>query len=140
MRLPRTRRAVVSTLVIDLTSLVDVVFLLLIFFVLTSSYIVQPGIDIRLPKVTHAETVKSHRIEIVIDRHGRKFMQGHRKDLSADELDRELARIAREGSAVLIKADADAKLHHVVEVWDRCKVAGIASDKLSIATEAKYGD
>ena len=122
---------------IDVTPLVDVVFLLLIFFVLTSTYMVQPGIDIKLPKVTQSEAVTSRRVEILIDGRGYKYMKGYKKELTADELDRELAKIAREGTPVFIKADANARLHHVVEVWDRCKVAGIASDKLSIATEAK---
>jgi len=131
--LPRIGRKGFSA--VDMTPLVDVVFLLLIFFVLTSSYMVQPGIDIKLPKVTHSETVRHHRIEIVIDERGFKYMQGFKQELSPDELDKELSRIAREGVPVLIKADTNARLKHVVEVWDRCKVAGIGSDKLSIATE-----
>jgi biopolymer transport protein ExbD len=124
----------------DLTPFVDVVFSLLLFFVLTSSYIVQPGISIRLPKVASSDAVKGSRVIIVIDRSGRKFMQGHVSELDLGSLDAELRRLAAEGVNVLIKADADARLHFVVEVWDRCKIAGIASDKLSIATETAPGE
>ncbi len=138
MRLPRVESGGVSAL--DLTPLVDVVLSLLAFFILTSSYMLQPGINIRLPKAGHAENVKRHRAEITIDRHGRIHVQGREGEVSMAQLDTELARFAREDTPVLIKADAEAQLQNVVEVWDHCKRQGIRSDKLSIATQADYGN
>ena len=52
---------------LDITPLIDVVFLLLIFFMLTSSSLMQPGIKVRLPRVQIGAPVEVQKLEITID-------------------------------------------------------------------------
>jgi biopolymer transport protein ExbD len=59
---------------INITPLIDMVFLLLIFFLLTSSFIIDRGIKINLPKAVSSETAPDNRITVAIDSTGAVFV------------------------------------------------------------------
>ncbi|GAG69993.1 unnamed protein product, partial [marine sediment metagenome] len=59
---------------INITPLIDMVFLLLIFFLLTSSFIIDRGIKINLPKAVSSETATDKRITVAIDSAGAVFV------------------------------------------------------------------
>ena len=61
---------------LNLTPLVDVIFLQLIYFMLTSSFIMQPGIKIKLPKATTTETIKKEEIFVSLSEEGIIFYKG----------------------------------------------------------------
>ena len=120
---------------LDITPLIDVVFLLLIFFMLSTSLSVSPGIKVDLPKAS-AEQVKKKkltlRVAIVVG--GRIYLEG--KKLSLEALKKEFAKIGkRKNSDALVVIEADRKVYHglVVKVMDAAKVAGL--NKLAIATQ-----
>jgi len=116
---------------LDVTPLIDVVFLLLIFFMLTSTFVLQPGIKVKLPKAITSEALKKENLVIVITAGGKIYLDN--EIISPDELSARLEKAAQDERAVLIKADQKISLGRVVEVWDLCRDVGIT--QVSIATE-----
>lgn len=115
---------------IEITPLIDMVFLLLIFFLLTSNFVVQPGIKVNLPKAVTSENIKSENLEILITSENVAYFNS--KIVTVDDLKRIIKRISGKDQSILIKADRRASLGRVVEVWDLCRDLGVA--KINIAT------
>jgi len=115
---------------LDIAPLIDVIFLLLIFFMLTSSFIFQPGIKINLPKAVTSEVL--HEQNVVITVTSQNLIYLRKKAVTSNELARRLKDVAKENKPLLIKADRKASLGRVVEVWDICRASGIS--KVNIAT------
>jgi biopolymer transport protein ExbD len=124
--------------ILGITPLIDIVFLLLIFFMLTSHFHVASGIPIRLPKValkTYNE--KSHKIILVVDRDGRTYLKGERIDLKGLGLKLQNL-VARDGlSHLLLQADKDVKHGRVVQIMDLAKRAGVPSIVIAAQWEPK---
>jgi len=115
---------------IDIAPLIDMVFQLLIFFMLTSSFVMQPGIKINLPKALTSEVVKPENIEIIISSENVTYLDG--KVVNAQELKKMLTQVGKRGQSVLIKSDRRASLGRVVEIWDMARDLGIS--QINIAT------
>jgi len=115
---------------IDIAPLIDMVFQLLIFFMLTSSFVMQPGIKINLPKAVTSEVVKYENIEIVVS--GENVIYLNSKVLTTQELQSLLKQVAKRNQPILIKADRHASLGRVVEIWDMCRDLGV--NQINIAT------
>ena len=118
---------------LDIAPLIDVIFLLLVFFMLTSSFIFQPGIKINLPKALTSEVIQRENLIIVITDESSLYID--ERLIDQDELSSRLKIAAKELKPILIKADRKASLGKVVEVWDMCRVEGI--QKINIATTQK---
>lgn len=116
---------------IDIAPLIDMVFQLLIFFMLTSSFVLQPGIEINLPKAITSDVVKEENIIITISSENIIYLNG--RIVTFKELKKALARIAKKQQPLLIKADKRSSLGRVVEVWDLCRELGIT--RINIATD-----
>lgn len=114
---------------IDIAPLVDIVFQLLIFFLLTSSFVVQPGIKVKLPRAVTSSLLQDKNIVIMISSENIVYIES--KIFSLDELKEYLKKLGK-NSTVLIKADKRVSLGRVVEVWDSCRDSGI--EQLNIAT------
>lgn len=121
---------------LDIAPLIDVVFLLLIFFMLTSNFIFQPGIKVSLPKAVTSEVLAGENLVIAVT--GQDLLFLNEKPISVSDLMAELKAAAREGKSLLIRADTNASLGRVVEIWDLCRQYGIA--QINIATNAKPGE
>lgn len=115
---------------IDIAPLIDMVFQLLIFFMLTSSFVMQPGIKINLPRAVTSEIVKFEKIEIVVSSENVTYFNS--KVVSTNELKNLLKQAAKKQQPILIKADSRASLGRVVEIWDICRDLGIT--QINIAT------
>jgi len=102
----------------------------LIFFMLTSSFIMQPGIKVNLPKAVTSEIVKYENIEIIVSGENVTYFNG--KVTTTQELNKLLKQVAKRSQPVLIKADRRASLGRVVEIWDMCRDLGIT--QINIAT------
>lgn len=116
---------------IDITPLIDMVFQLLIFFMLTSSFIIQSGIKVNLPKAVSAEPQREANVIITISRENVLYLD--KKVLTNRELKEVLSRAQKDNIPVLIMADQYANLGRVVEVWDMARDSGVK--EVSIATE-----
>ena len=115
---------------LDLAPLIDVLFLLLIFFMLTSSFVYQPGIKIDLPKAVTSEVIKEKNIVIMLT--GENTVYLNNKIITMKELLETLKNSLYAERPVLIKADKKASLGRVVQIWDVCRDAGIT--QINIAT------
>ena len=115
---------------LDLTPLINVFFLLLIFFMSTSSFIFQPGIRVNLPKAITSEVIQEEGDILIITKVGKIYLGD--RDISSDELSSKLRLIAKEKGSLLIKADSDASLGRVVQIWDMCRREGVL--RINIAT------
>jgi len=115
---------------IDIAPLIDMVFQLLIFFMLTSSFVVQPGIKINLPKAVTSEVVKYENIEIVVSGENVVYLNG--RVITLAELKNLFKQMPTRKQSIMIKADRRASLGRVVEIWDMCREAGVS--QINIAT------
>ncbi|MBU1045413.1 MAG: biopolymer transporter ExbD [Candidatus Omnitrophica bacterium] len=117
---------------INITPLVDMVFLLLVFFMLTSSFIVMPGIKINLPKAVTSEVIKDKNIIITVNSENVIYLND--KPISLEELTNHLSERVKADKEIplLIKADKNTQLGSVVMVWDICRKVGIS--QINIAT------
>jgi biopolymer transport protein ExbD len=113
---------------INITPLIDVVFLLLIFFMLTSHFDVASGVRIRLPKISQkAYERDDQKITVVVDQEGRPYLEGQRLD-DNDFVVRIRALVEKDGFAHLVlHADQDVKHGRVVQIMDMAKTAGIST-------------
>jgi len=115
---------------IELTPLVDIVFLLLIFFMLTSQFVVQMGFPIKLPKAVTSKVLSEVTLVIVVSREGAIYYKG--SPITFKELEGILEKHKKDTS-IFVKADKNARLEAVVRVWDICRKKGI--EKVHIATQ-----
>ncbi|MBW1705466.1 MAG: biopolymer transporter ExbD [Deltaproteobacteria bacterium] len=123
---------------LGIAPLIDVVFLLLIFFMVTSHFNVASGIPIRLPKVAQkAYDRDDQKIMIVIDREGRTYLKGEKIDLK--DLGPRLQNIVEKEDLIhlLLQADKDVKHGMVVHVMDLAKRAGVSSIIIAAQWEPK---
>jgi biopolymer transport protein ExbD len=116
---------------IDIAPLIDMVFQLLIFFMLTSSFIFQPGIEVNLPKAVTSEIIKEETVVVTISGENVLYLNGN--IVTFKELGESLKEISQKKQPLLIKADRRVSLGRVVEIWDLCRELGIA--KINIATD-----
>lgn len=115
--------------VISIAPLIDVVFLLLIFFMVTSHYDIAAGVRINLPNVTRktASPDAENRIIIIVDKEGDIYLDGTKIDMKS--LKKRLSKeIENRGILNLVlQADSDVRHGRVVEIMDLAKGAGINS-------------
>jgi biopolymer transport protein ExbD len=118
---------------INITSLIDVVLLLLIFFMLTTSFVEQPGIKLDLPKADSAEGVKSQELEVSISADGSIYLNGEITNL--DELAKKIETllVEIEEKSLVLKADKNALHGTVVKIMDIARQEGL--QKIIIASE-----
>lgn len=118
---------------IDIAPLIDIVFQLIIFFMLTSSFVIQPGIKVNLPKAVTSEVIKLENMEIIISSENVTYVNG--SVVTQRELEKLIKQAASRQQTVLIKSDRRASLGKVVEIWDMCRDAGVK--QINIATNQK---
>jgi len=114
---------------IDIVPLINCVFLLLIFFLLTSNFISQPGIKIGLPRAVTSEVVQEGTVVITITSDNRFYL--NEMPVTLLELKNKLEK-ASNTEPVLIKADRDVALNKIVSVLDFCR--GLGMKQVNIAT------
>jgi biopolymer transport protein ExbD len=115
------------------SSLTDIVFLLLIFFLLSSSFVVQSGIKIQLPKSAAAEQETLRQIVVTVTEKGVIYLND--KQVGAETLGGQLAPLLERDvdKVVIIKADQMVSLQNAVQVMDIAK--GVGAKRLVIATQ-----
>ena len=115
----------------DLAPMIDIVFQQLIFFMLTSAFVFQSGVKIHLPKAVTAEITHRENLVITVSE-GDHLYLGERL-LTLQELPSQLK--ALKGPSLLIRADREASLGRVVEVWDLCRAIGISEVNIATTSE-----
>lgn len=116
-----------------ITPLIDIVFMLLIYFLLTTNFMVDEGIKIKLPQARAAAPQTEETITVYVDSQGQAFLG--EEEISLDRLfDRLKVKIgARQDELVVVRADRSVMLNKAVKVMDIAKAAG--AGRLCLATE-----
>ncbi|MCK9265798.1 biopolymer transporter ExbD [bacterium] len=121
---------------LNMAPLIDVVLLQLIYFMLTSSFIMQPGIKINLPQAATTETVKEKEVVISVSETGVIFY----KDVptTIEQLEALLSREAKKSTnlILILKGDKETKHGMVVSVMDTARKVGI--NRIAIATMPEF--
>lgn len=109
---------------INVTSLIDVVFLLLLFFVVTSTFLERPGLDLTLPAASLAEVARRDEVTLELDAEGGVWLQGRR--VAEEALERELKAALAAGGTERVVLEADEQVSHgrVVAAMDAARRAG----------------
>jgi len=130
------RRTEIKKGQLDIAPLVDVMFLLLIFFMLTSNFVVQPGIKVSLPKAVSSEVIRSENLVVTLT--GQDLLFLNDQPITVQDLVPQIRQAAQDNKTVLLKADTGASLGRVVEIWDMCRESGVP--QINIATNQKAGE
>jgi biopolymer transport protein ExbD len=118
---------------INITSLIDVIFMLLLFFMITSTFLEQPGIKLELPTAKTSAHAEPQEYVLTIDKKGELFL--NRQPLAMAELEAEIRKALpkMKDCALVLKADQEITHGLVVRVMDMAKRGGIK--KLIIGTK-----
>ncbi len=126
-------------LVLELTPLIDVVFLLLIFFMVSTTFVNEPaGLQVELPRSENRDVIpEGSDVSVHLSADGRVFVED--EAVAAEELRQRLAEVAREDPATMVVLRADESLEHgrVVQVMDLARDLGLRN--FAIATERGGG-
>jgi biopolymer transport protein ExbD len=115
---------------IDLSPMIDCVFILLIFFIVTTTFVEETGVEVDKPQAASAVKLEKTSVLIAITAEGDIVYGG--KAIGIGGVQPVVKRmIAKEDLPVIVQADAKAPAGTLVRVIDECKIAG--ASKVSIA-------
>ena len=120
---------------IDITPMLDIVFIMLIFFIVTATFVKESGIDVTRPDAETA--VKQNRVAILIAiRDNNEIWINRRKvDLASVRANVEKLHAENPQGGAVIQADRQAETGVLVKIMDQVRLAGV--DAISIAAEEK---
>ncbi|MCH8127018.1 biopolymer transporter ExbD [candidate division KSB1 bacterium] len=123
---------------INVTSLIDVLFILLIFFMVTSTFLEQPGIKLELPKAQSAQVEQIENLIIYVDQQRQVFLND--KPVAIDRLEKLLKETIAENDQPTLVLRADKAVPHglVVTIMDLAKRCGVK--RLVIGTDIEQGN
>jgi biopolymer transport protein ExbD len=118
---------------IDLTPMLDVVFIMLIFFIVTSTFVKEAGVDVTRPNAETAVPTDASSIQIGITPNNQIWIDKRQVDKRAVRANVEKALAESPGAAVIIIADALSNTETLIDVMDQARLAGATS--VSVATD-----
>jgi len=118
---------------INVTPMLDVVFIMLIFFIVTASFVKESGIDVNKPQAQTVQPKEQANIVIAIDAAGRIWIDRRQVDPRAVRANIERLHAENPQGTVVIQADAEARTHDLVRVMDAARLAGVYD--IAIAAE-----
>ncbi|MFO7655124.1 MAG: biopolymer transporter ExbD [Candidatus Krumholzibacteriia bacterium] len=122
---------------INMGPLIDMVFLLLIFFVVTTSFVKEAGIDVQRSTAQTAEVKERGNVMIGVSAEGQVFFEGKQVDVRSVRglVERALAEDPESG--VVVVADKASETGTVVQVMDQCRLAGAQTVSLAARRESE---
>ena len=131
----KLRKRKKKKVLINITSLIDVLFLLLIFFMVSSTFVEKPGMDLELPE-SETSTMKEIK-DLVLQITPDGGMTLNSEEISSANLKAKLEEEHEQnaGASLILKADKDVKHGVIVNVMDIAKQVGIP--RIIIATKEK---
>ena len=122
---------------INLTPMLDVTFIMLIFFIVTASFVKESGIDVNRPGASTAERKERGNILVAISENGEIWIDKRQVDLRAVRANIERLHAENPEGSVVIQADQNSKNGLLVKVMDAARLAGVAD--VSIAATVEEG-
>ncbi len=127
----RTRRREQEESEVNLTPMLDVVFIMLIFFIVTASFVKEAGIDVTRPPAATAERKERGNILIAITENDQIWMDRRQVDPRALRANIERLHAENPQGSVVIQADKNSKNGLLVMVMDAARLAGVKSVALA---------
>lgn len=112
---------------INITPLLDIVFIMLIFFVVTTSFVKESGIEVNRPTAQTAERKEHTSILIAISPSGEIWIDRRVVDIRAVRAAIERLRAENPEGAVVIQGDREAQIGLLVQVMDQVRKAGVSN-------------
>ena len=110
---------------IDLTPMLDVVFIMLIFFIVTASFVKESGIDVNRPDAETAQKKERANILVAIDERNQIWIDKRQVDPRAVRANIERLHAENPQGSVVIQADKNSKIERLVQVMDAARQAGV---------------
>ncbi|RUR31604.1 MULTISPECIES: ExbD/TolR family protein [Vreelandella] len=123
MRRRRSMDATAENNEVNLTPMLDVVFIMLIFFIVTTSFIKESGIEIERPESSAASPRPEAQVLVAITPEGAVWVDG--KPVDVHQVGQEVAGMLTEQGSAVIQADRNSTTGLLIEVMDRLQEAGV---------------
>lgn len=120
---------------IDLTPMLDVTFIMLIFFIVTASFVKEAGIEVNRPDASTSNKKDAVSILVAVSNDNQVWIDGRRVDVRAVRSVIEKLHAENPKGTVVVQADMKSNTETVVQVVDAARAAGIYD--VSLATEQK---
>ena len=131
LNITAARKGRVKAVELNIAPLIDMVFILLIFFLVTTSFVKETGVDINRPVASTAVSKEKAGIMVGITAEGRIYMAKREIDIRAVRANIERALAESPESQVIVVADRDSRTGTVIKVMDGCKLAGAVNVSLA---------
>ena len=122
---------------INLTPMLDVTFIMLIFFIVTSSFVKESGIDVNRPPAVTAERKEHGNILVAITDAGQIWIDKRPVDVRAVRANIERLHAENPQGSVVIQADRSSKNGLLVEVMDAARQAGVYNVAIAASVETE---
>jgi biopolymer transport protein ExbD len=120
---------------IDITPMLDVVFIMLIFFIVTATFVKESGIDVNKPDAATAVKQEKANILIAINANNQIYIDKRNVDVRRVRPLVERLHAENPQGSVVIQADKESKMDVFVKVWDAAKEAGV--ENIAIAAQPR---
>jgi biopolymer transport protein ExbD len=122
---------------INITPMLDIVFIMLIFFIVTTSFVKEKGLEVSRPSNSPPKEIKKNKgpILVKIDANGNITMKGHMLEAKAVQANLEREKAEKPDSPLIIAAHPDADTEALVTILDAAEAVGVGS--VSVATTRK---
>ncbi len=128
----RERTSAAGTNDIDLTPLIDMVFILLIFFIVSTSFIKESGIVVERPSASTGEQ-QTFQVVVGIDKNNVIWLEGKTIDVRTLTSRMQQFKSENEKLAVIVTADTATNAGLLIKVLDMCRLGGVQD--ISVATK-----
>ena len=123
---------------IPITNLVDVLFLLIVFFMMSTVLSFDRGLGVKLPETQAAGSISNRGVSVVVNREGKVFVDGKETPLErVGEAVKDRQRIA--GPNVILKSDRETRFQAIADVMDRLLAVGIGDLSLPVVERGAGG-
>jgi len=110
---------------VDITPMLDVVFIMLIFFIVTATFVKESGIDVNRPQAATAVVKEKANILVAIDAHNKVWINRREVDIRSVRANIERLHAENPKGTVVIQADRDSRNEVLVQVMDASRLAGV---------------
>ena len=124
---------------LDMAPLIDMIFILLIFFLVTTSFTKESGVEIKKPKPAPVQPDAQKKINVTIEigHDNRVFIEGRVYDVRTVRAYMEQFLLDVPKGTVVIATDKDSAIGRVIQVMDQCKLAGVKNVSVAERIDSK---
>jgi biopolymer transport protein ExbD len=122
---------------IDMTPMLDIVFIMLIFFIVTSSFVKESGIDVNRPTAQTATRKEQGNIIVAIKPNGDVWIDKRLVDIRAVRANVSRLHAEQPLGSVVIAVDKETKVKNLTQVMDQIRLAGIMNASIATESESK---